>query len=265
MHAPFHHRRVQMMRARHDVRDDLGLRRIGNARFEDADDGGRAVSEPDRFSDHRRVALQRGGPEAMGEHGGARRPRAVIGRVEQAAPLSTQAHDLEIRSADDARADHTRFAQADHREIDRREVAECRERLDARLQVAELRDRKLGVLDADAARALMKVDEAVLVAVHERAQKNAPDDAEDGGVGADAERERDDHSGDQAFDPGERSNGETKIADEIHRRDSALYSLVERAVRESTRRTSRSRSLPGRLTQVARRRQAVAVVAPRFS
>ena len=42
MHAPGHHRRRQMMRAGHDVGDDLGFRRIRHRRFQHADDGRRA-------------------------------------------------------------------------------------------------------------------------------------------------------------------------------------------------------------------------------
>ena len=34
MHAAVHHRRVQMVRAGHDVGDDLGFRRIGHRRLE---------------------------------------------------------------------------------------------------------------------------------------------------------------------------------------------------------------------------------------
>ena len=41
-------------------------------------------------------------------------------------------------------------------------------------------------------RALADVDEPVFVAIDERPQEDAADDAEDGGVGADAERQRDD-------------------------------------------------------------------------
>ena len=42
-----HHRRPEMVRARHDVRDELGLLRIGHGGFEDADDGRDAWTETD--------------------------------------------------------------------------------------------------------------------------------------------------------------------------------------------------------------------------
>ena len=61
-----------------------------------------------------------------------------------------------------------------------------------RLQVAQLGDREMSVLQADALGGLVDVDQAVLVAVDERPEQHAPDDAEDGGVGADAEGQRED-------------------------------------------------------------------------
>ena len=42
------------MRAGHDVRDDLGVGRIGHRRLEDADHRGVARAEPDRLADDRR-------------------------------------------------------------------------------------------------------------------------------------------------------------------------------------------------------------------
>ena len=136
--------------------------------------------------------------------------RPVVGRVEQSAPDRPQPHDLEVRSADDPGADHARLAKADHRELDGREVAEGRQRFDTRLQVPELRNRELGVLDADAGRALTDVDQAVLVAVDERPQQHAPDDAEDRGIGADAKRQRHDDGEGQALDPGQGPEGITE-------------------------------------------------------
>ena len=75
----------------------------------------------------------------------------------------------------------------------------------------------VGVLGADARRALADVDEPVLVAVDERPQQHAADDAEDGGVGADAERQREDDGDGQALDPGERPEGEPEIGEEAHK------------------------------------------------
>ena len=65
-------------------------------------------------------------------------------------------------------------------------------------------------------RALADVDEPVLVAVDERPQQDAADDAEDGGVGADAERQRQDDGEGQALGPGQRPQSESEIGKEAH-------------------------------------------------
>ena len=119
-------------------------------------------------------------------------------------------------AADDPGADHARLAEADHREVDGGEVAEGGQRLDARAKVPDLRDRELGVLGADAARALADVDQAIFVAVDERPQQDAPDDAEDRRVGADAERQRQDDRDRQSLDPGQRPQRELEVGDEAH-------------------------------------------------
>ena len=50
----------------------------------------------------------------------------------------------------------------------------------------------VAVADAERGRALADVDQAIFVAIDERTEQHAADDAEDRGVGADAERERHD-------------------------------------------------------------------------
>ena len=87
--------------------------------------------------------------------------------------------------------------------------------LRSRLEVANLRDREVGVLRADAAGRLTDVDEAVLVAVGERPQQHAADDAENGGVGADAERERQDDGEGQSLDPDQGPRRVPEICDKF--------------------------------------------------
>ena len=74
---------------------------------------------------------------------------------------------------------------------------------DAAAQILDFGDGEVGVVDAEAAGALADIDEAVLVAIDERAQEHAADQAEDGGVGADAEREREDYGDRQPFGSGQ--------------------------------------------------------------
>ena len=143
-----------------------------------------------------------------------------------------QAHDVEVRAADDAGADDARLAEADHRELDRREVAERGERLHPAWRSRSRAPRTLAFVRADARRALADVNQPVLVAVHQRPQQHAADDAEDRGVGADAERERDDDGDGQALDPGQRAQREAEVGQEAHKgsitRSSAT--LCDRAV-----------------------------------
>src|SRR2546422_1329507 len=103
---------------RHDVRDDLGLRRVWDRRLDNADNRRRAIAQSDCLSDQRRVAAQRSGPESMGQHRGARGLWPVVGTVDQAAPHRTKSHDVEVRSADDPGAYYARLAEANHREVD---------------------------------------------------------------------------------------------------------------------------------------------------
>src|SRR5581483_3176529 len=72
------------------------------------------------------------------------------------------------------------------------------------------------VVDTESRRALADVNQPALVAVHERPQQHAADDGEDGGVRADAERERRDDGEGEALVARERSQREFQIGEEIH-------------------------------------------------
>ena len=78
MRALGDHRRAEVMRTGHDVRDDFGLGRIRHRRLEHADDRRGARPETDRLADHRRIALERRRPEAIRQHGGASRVGTVV-------------------------------------------------------------------------------------------------------------------------------------------------------------------------------------------
>jgi hypothetical protein len=67
------------------------------------------------------------------------------------------------------------------------------------------------ILGPDARRALTDVDQAILVAVDQGPEEHAADDAEDRGVGADAERERHDDGGGQALGAQKRTRGEPDV------------------------------------------------------
>ena len=165
-----------------------------------------------------RVALERGRPEPMRENGRAVRLRPVVAGTEEPPSHGAETHDLEIGAADDPGTHRARLAEADHRELDGREVAKRGERFHPPLQVAQLGYREVRVLHADALRALAEVDQAVLVAVDERPEQHAPDDAENGGVRADAEGQRENDGKGQAPGTDQRTKGELEVGHQRHRR-----------------------------------------------
>ena len=80
-----------------------------------------------------------------------------------------------------------------------------------RLEVVDLGHRERRVRDADARRALADVDQAILAAIDERPQQHAADDAEDRGVGADAERQRHDNRGGESLGASERAQADAHV------------------------------------------------------
>src|ERR1700694_63752 len=112
MESPGHPCRGQVMRAGHDVGGALPK-----------------AAEPDGLADHRGIAPEHCRPESIGQDHGASGLRTIVLRAKQPAEHWVQPHDLEIRSADDPRADLTWFAKADHGKADRGNIAALRERL----------------------------------------------------------------------------------------------------------------------------------------
>ena len=160
--------------------------------------------------------LQRRRPEAVRQDGDAGGLRPVVLRADQAPLDRAQAHHFEVRAANDAGAHDARLAEADHGELDGGEVAERRDRRHPRLEVAQLGDRKDRVLEAQAGGAVADVNQPVLAAIGERPQQHAADDAEDGGVGTDAESQRQDDRQGQPGRLGQRSKRHPKIRQETH-------------------------------------------------
>ena len=146
MDAAGDHGGGEMVRAGDDVGDDFSFGWVRHGGFEDADDGGGAGAariagiEFDGLADDGRIAVERGGPEAIGEDDGAGGVGAVIVRVEQAAEDGMQSHDVEVGAVHDAAADFAGFAESNHAEADGREVAKFADGFYARLQILDFRD-----------------------------------------------------------------------------------------------------------------------------
>src|SRR4029079_3938 len=94
--ASLDHRRIEMVRAGDDVGDDLGFLRVRHRGFEDPDNGGGPIAQPDNLADHPRIALERTRPEAIGEHGRAFGVPAIVLWTEEAAHDRTKPHHVEI-------------------------------------------------------------------------------------------------------------------------------------------------------------------------
>ena len=160
------------------------------------------VAEPHGLADHRRIAAERRRPEAVRQHGGAGRLRPIVGRVRAGgrrtgrSPITSK-YDPPTTPARTTRGSPSPTIVKSMVEKSPKAVSV----LTRDAEVANLGDGEVGVLGADPLGALADVDQAILVAVDQRPQQHAADDAEDRGVGADAERERHDDGEGQPLDP----------------------------------------------------------------
>src|SRR5437879_5872504 len=112
----------EVMRAGDDVGDDLGILRIRNGGFQNADDGGRPIThgapaEANGFAEDGRLLPKTRRPETISKNGDADRFGTVILRSDETAEDRVQAHNFEVVAADNARLNHARLAQADHGEL----------------------------------------------------------------------------------------------------------------------------------------------------
>ncbi len=185
----------QMVGAGDDVGDDLRLHGVGHGWLYDSHDRRHARAtvalEAHLLSDDAWVRVQRRAPESIGQHDCAGGIGTVVGGTEQAAEHRAQSHHLEVVAVDDSGGNLARRAEPHDGEVDRRNCAQIGDRLQPRTEVVDFGDGEGRVVDVDAGSALPQVDEAVFVSVGERTQQHGAHDAEDGGVGADAESERD--------------------------------------------------------------------------
>ena len=85
-----------------------------------------------------------------------------------------------------------------------------------RLEVPQLGHGEVRVLDADAPGGLAEVDQPVRVAVDQRAQQHATNHAEDGGVGADPQRQRHDDGERQALGAAEGAERVFEVGQQAH-------------------------------------------------
>ena len=192
-----HHEAAAARHAGHVVFDrcpHLGV--VGGkaeARRHDADDEVRPSLGHDRSTDNRRIAAEQPLPDAIAEHQHFRRLRPVVVRLDGAAEERRRAEQRKERAAD-ARAEDA-LGQLQPADVEG-PAGEERDALERRQAPPVLvigqraaRDRA-GAIAIDLA--VHEREHAGGIAVRRRPQDHGADDAEDGGVGADAERQRDD-------------------------------------------------------------------------
>ena len=99
-------------------------------------------------------------------------------------------------------------------------------RLDARAQVLNFRHGERRHSRRRCPGALADVDQPVLVAIDQRPQQHAAHQREDGGVGADAERQREHHRDGQPFGARQRADREFQVTEEVPDRFGHKPSIV---------------------------------------
>ena len=206
------------MRAGHDVGDDLGLRRIRHRRLErrrrSSPSDRRAGSSCRSPSDRSRARSSRSGASAPPRPppSARRRSRRAAGPAPAASPITSK-YEPPTTPA--------RTTRGSPRPTIVNSMVEKSPNARHRLRRAPAgrgspAPRSWRCSLPMPRGALADVDQAILVAVDERPQQHAADDAEDGGVGADAERQRDDDGDRQALDPGQRSERVAEVGEEAH-------------------------------------------------
>src|ERR1700674_654515 len=217
MDAASDHGRGKMMRAGDDVRNNFGILRIRDARFEDANDGRRAITdatEANGFAENRRILVKSGRPETVGENDDAGSLRTVVLGADEATEHGMKAHDVKIRAADNATLNGTRLTEADHGEVHGGEVAKRAQGFHVRAQILYLGYGKRSVFFADAGSALPDIDQPVLAAIDKRLEEDSAHQRENGSVRADAARQCENYGNCQPWSTNQRVSCNPQIAHE---------------------------------------------------
>src|SRR5271170_287636 len=126
MDAASDHGCGKMMRADDHVANDLGVLGIWNARFEDANDCRRPITDATQangLAQDRRIFVKSVRPETVSENDDACSLGTVVLRPNEATEHRTKPHHVEIGAADNATSNRTRLTEADHGEVHGGEVA----------------------------------------------------------------------------------------------------------------------------------------------
>ncbi len=171
-------------------------------------------------ADDRRVPAELVHPVAVAQHEHRVGSRLILALAEGATEVRSHAEDVEEVGGNHAGLDPARLAVAQEDEGHRVILDDAFERSALRPIVAELGHREAGVLYPRERGGLLEKDEPLALAVRQRPQQHATDHAEDGGVGPDPERQREQRDERVAGAVLERANGVAEILGETHHRRS---------------------------------------------
>ena len=185
---------------------DVVLTRILRHRGQYADHGVRPVVHLEDLPDDARVAAEALPPVRVAEHQHRLGPEIVVAVAERPAVERLHAEHVEEVRRHHPGQHAVRLAPVEQGERHAVVLDEAVERRELLPVVADLLDREGDVRRAGPLRLLAGEHELVPVGIRQRPQQHAVDEAEDGGVGADAEPEGDHHHQAVARRPEQRSH-----------------------------------------------------------
>jgi len=154
---------------------------------------------PNGLADHTRVFFVNGGPETIRQYDDASGVGATVLRSDETAENRTQTHDIKVVVADDAAVNHARFAESD---IVKSIVEKSPNSLTERTppSISLISGTENVVLSCPPLGALWRTYTSRFSSrLTSGLSRHAPDQREDGRVGPDSQRQREDHNGREAF------------------------------------------------------------------
>src|SRR5262245_22004947 len=204
-----------MVLAVHQVEQHLyavGEKRRG---LQNADDRDRHPIECHSTADDRRVAAEVTHPVFVRKHSDSLCSATIIRRQRHSAEDRRESHHLEEVSGDqtDVDSDGSTLRLLHHGP--RRVLRDTGERRNARAKIANLRHREREIRLPRSTRRVPEIDQSVTVAIWERLQEDATNDAENRRVGTDAERQREYDDGGESRAVSERAKRESHVGREL--------------------------------------------------
>ncbi len=215
MGAALDHRRAQVVLAEHHVEEAVHLIREVGRGLQHADHGHRLPVHEKPAADDAGVGTEAADPEVVGQDRHRRDAGAVVARAGESAKHRGEAHDVEEVAGDEADLDAEHVGVAAQHGVPGRVLRDIGERRRAVAQVAYLGDGEEHVLAAEPIGRLAEVHQAVAVAMGQRLEQHAADDAEDRGGGADAEREGDHDDGGEPGIPAEGAEAVAEVGEHV--------------------------------------------------